>query len=462
MSLNSAEIDKILSELPLIGSFIQNIRQIDYACVVLDLYNPGGALPLLISLRPGMMRINAVERKLLSKNEPARFVKYLRAHIKGGKIIKAEQIGHERIVFFMIAKDNQFYRFYIRIWGGAANILITDDNGLILDAFSRRPSRKEIPGEIYNPEDFLRDVKKSYTIRTWEGKGSYNQKIDAYYSQLESNEDLARLREKTLKILNDKQGRFYTRLQTVEQRLNNPEGNYHYKKYGDLIMANLHLLKKGDLWLTAEDYETPGTEVKISLDPKLSPKENGEKYYKKYSKQKNASALMDDEVLYLRGQLDKIEKDLSLAGLTDDTEILSSFIPAAEIKDAKEDSIPGLQFCSHGFQILVGRSADENDQLLRRFVRGNDIWLHVRDYPGGYVFIKTIKGKSVPLDVLLDAGNLAVHYSKAKNSGGADLFYTSVKYLRRVKEGRKGLVIPTQEKNLRITSDPLRLEQLLT
>jgi predicted ribosome quality control (RQC) complex YloA/Tae2 family protein len=76
------------------------------------------------------------------------------------------------------------------------------------------------------------------------------------------------------------------------------------------------------------------------------------------------------------------------------------------------------------------------------------------------VFIKAESGKSVPLETLLDAGNLAIHYSKAKKAEEADLYYTQVKYLRRPKEGKKGLVIPTQEKNLSVKLDRERLERL--
>jgi predicted ribosome quality control (RQC) complex YloA/Tae2 family protein len=76
------------------------------------------------------------------------------------------------------------------------------------------------------------------------------------------------------------------------------------------------------------------------------------------------------------------------------------------------------------------------------------------------VFGKQRPGKAVPLDILLDAGNLAIFYSKGRNSGEGDLFYTQVKHLRRAKGGPKGLVIPTQEKNLRVKLDDRRLREL--
>lgn len=70
------------------------------------------------------------------------------------------------------------------------------------------------------------------------------------------------------------------------------------------------------------------------------------------------------------------------------------------------------------------------------------------------------RSKSIPLDVLIDAGSLAVLFSKAKEGGEADLYYTQVKYLRRAREGKLGLVLPTQEKNLYIKLEEKRIERL--
>ncbi|MCR5046387.1 MAG: NFACT RNA binding domain-containing protein, partial [Treponema sp.] len=132
--------------------------------------------------------------------------------------------------------------------------------------------------------------------------------------------------------------------------------------------------------------------------------------------------------------------------------------PKQKIKKAH----PGLEYTVNDWRILVGRDANENDELLRHYVKGSDMWLHTRDCPGGYVFIKYRAGKTVPLDILLDAGNLALYFSKARKNGKADLYYTQVKHLRRAKNGPKGLVLPTNEKNLSVVLDNARLNRLET
>ncbi|MBQ9631055.1 MAG: DUF814 domain-containing protein, partial [Treponema sp.] len=129
------------------------------------------------------------------------------------------------------------------------------------------------------------------------------------------------------------------------------------------------------------------------------------------------------------------------------------------VQQKKKDD-PGIRYVINGWIILVGRDSNENDELLRHYAKGLDTWLHARNFPGGYVFIKNKSAKTVPLNILLDAANLALYYSKARKQGKADIYYTQVKYLRRAKNGPKGLVIPTQEKNLFVKLDTKRISSL--
>jgi len=140
--------------------------------------------------------------------------------------------------------------------------------------------------------------------------------------------------------------------------------------------------------------------------------------------------------------------------------LLTSLVEESEKEPIVRPSV-GLVFQSGAYTLLVGRNAKENDELLRRHTRGNDWWVHTRDVPGGYVFIKYIKDKPPPLEVLLDAAYLAILYSKAKKAGKAELYYTQVKYLRRAKGAKMGTVLPTQERNLSVTLDKARLNVLL-
>ncbi|MFP4564329.1 MAG: NFACT RNA binding domain-containing protein, partial [Spirochaetia bacterium] len=197
----------------------------------------------------------------------------------------------------------------------------------------------------------------------------------------------------------------------------------------------------------------------------LSPSQNAERYYGKYRKAKSGLEHLKKDEARLRRELENTKNEEKWIAETEELEELEGYIEAEQRartrqRPSADEEVPGLKLRSGEFDILVGRTAKENDELLRKHVKGNDYWLHTRDFPGGYVFIKNIPGKSVPLQTLLDAANLALFYSKGRSSGKGELYYTQVKYLRRAKHGKLGLVIPTQEKNLSVQLEDERIRRL--
>ena len=223
------------------------------------------------------------------------------------------------------------------------------------------------------------------------------------------------------------------------------------------------MMKPGQEWIRVNNYYNDNAEIEIELDPALSPDKNAEKYYNRYRKAKSGIEKVEQDIDNFKLMLANVRADQRMIEKETEVKALKDFLKnlPKQKKTAERDERPGLNYRSGPFTILVGRSSKENDILLRKYVRGNDIWLHTRDYPGGYIFIKTIKGKSVPLENLLDAGNLALFYSKGRSAGRGELYYTQVKYLRRAKDGKLGLVIPTQEKNLSIVLDEARLGRMM-
>jgi predicted ribosome quality control (RQC) complex YloA/Tae2 family protein len=258
------------------------------------------------------------------------------------------------------------------------------------------------------------------------------------------------------------------RISAALDRLREKEASFadagRLKNYGDLILSNIASIKPGDKWLEAEENGTP---IRVELDPRKSPSAQAQKYYEQYRKAKSGLEEIQREIADGQRELQEVTEKLArFLGETNPLVLAKLLKLGAKGPSTgsvkKEKARPGLTFRRGDWLIIVGRDAGENDELLRRHVKGNDLWLHARDYHGSYVFIKQRSGKTVPLDILLDAGNLAVFYSKGRNNGEGDLFYTPVKYLRRAKDGPKGLVIPTQEKNLHVKVDETRLRSLET
>ncbi|MFP4204572.1 MAG: Rqc2 family fibronectin-binding protein [Spirochaetota bacterium] len=473
MSLNWREIDLVLSELDLPDCHVQRIRQPDFRTFVFELYRPGERFNLLVSLEQGATRIHRISRRPGKSAKLQRFEQLLRSRAEGGRIVEARQIEGERIVKLSVDRAGERTVLWIRLWGGAANLIATDDDGTILDAAYRRPARGEVSGNHYDPEQETAVLSQDaeargqrlarFTVREHPEDRSFNEFLEETYGRREHEQRLEQLGNTARKRVETELRRARRSLAELERKQEEAEEHEHYRSYGDLIMSNLHRIAPGDRWVQVENYFRDNETTGIELDPELAPHENAERYYARYKKAKQTLERITDQLENQRRRVRRLEEQLAEIEQTDDPEALKelaqSLKPAR--KEAADDHMPGLQFESDGFRILVGRTAKENDELLRRHVRGNDYWLHTRDTPGGYVFIRTKPGKSVPLEVLLDAGNLAVWYSKARNAGEADLFYTQVKHLKRAKHGKTGLVIPTQEKNLGVRIEQERLDRLL-
>jgi predicted ribosome quality control (RQC) complex YloA/Tae2 family protein len=303
-----------------------------------------------------------------------------------------------------------------------------------------------------------------YEIRELSGEGTFNARLDTYYAEQGGALSLEALKEQTRKIFESRINKVLVSIENLREKKHHFEDAESFRQYGDIIMANI-AAAKGESWLEAENFYTEEL-VRIKIDPKKTPAANAEHYYDQYRKAKSG---IGEIIAELQAQEDELSRlKLVMETLLEETNPLrlhkllrtkssQTRNPEASSKEKKR---PGLSFKRKDWLILVGRDAAENDALLRKYVKGNDMWLHTRDFPGGYVFIKQKTGKSFPLDILVDAGNLALFYSKGRNSGEGDLFYTHVKYLRRAKNGPKGLVIPTQEKNLHIKLDDKIIKEL--
>ena len=473
MSLNWKEINLILEELDLPGAQIQGAVQSAFDVIGLRVHKKGVTKQLLIALTPGACRIHETFRLLPKSDKPLRFAQFLNSRLRNGWIEDAVQLGDNRIIRLLVKRGEFRYRLFIRLWSNAANCIVTGEDGTVLDAMRRLPKKGEISGGHYEPENEGRGGEKSreYEVRELPGGDSFNAKIATFYTEHGGSLSLEALQEQARRNFESSMGR----LQAALDRLRAKEADFisadRFREYGDIILANIQTIKPGDSWLETDNFFThsdaagAGGKIRIQLDPDKSPPEQAEAYYDQYSKAKKGLADLRAEIASGRRELDAVEKKLAMLLAEDNPLVLAKLLAKNQFGKPKpaagrEKKHPGLSFKRGDWLIMVGRDAGENDELLRRHVKGNDLWLHTRDFPGSHVFIKQRSGKTVPLDILLDAGNLALFYSKGRNNGEGDLFYTPVKYLRRAKNGPKGRVIPTQEKNLHIKLDEQRLKDL--
>lgn len=465
MSLNWKEIQLILNEVNLVGCKIQNVIQNDFHSLTWEMYGKDQGQFLFyteVGTPDARLHTLSQNKKLEKTKKLQRFIQFTRKNVDGCVIKEVRQLPYDRCVIWKCDNHGRVMNIVIRLYSGpGANIIVTDENFKILDLLLRRPGRDEISNSILNLEERTSEDKK-FEIRPYEG--SFNEFIERTCSEHKTEDTYEALRTQVEQRRDRELARITSSIKSAEKTLNSCSDYEELKYTADLLSSNAYLFKKGDASVSIHDYAKDSVVV-ISLDKSLNPGDNVKHYYDKYQKAKGAFQNAKDELNRLNEEYQTVENRFSKAlEQSEDREEcikrMKNILEKTQTSEAVHQG-PGLRCTSGGFDILIGRNAKENDELLRHYAKGNDTWLHVRDYPGGYVFIKFKRNKTVPLDVLLDAANLAVLFSKGRNQSQVNLYYTEVRFLRRAKDSKTGLVLPTQEKNLTIKLDMARIQKLL-
>ena len=461
MSLNWKELEKILSELPLEGSYIQKITEHSISSFTFSMFSRmEKAWLFYIEISTPYARVCRTDRIRKKNQRMQRFTQYMNAHIVGRRVENVKQYPFDRAFSMDLVSSENTLRMHIRLFSGpGANIIITDSNNHILELLYRRPGRNEEKGNELLLDERTDEGPRQFSIREFDTH-TFNEFIDKTSSIESSAERKAELEERIKEKRDKELAALSEKLSRQIRRIKETEGYGETKRIADLLAGNIWAVSKGMKSIELDDWERGG-KISISLDPSLSPNDNLEKLYQRYRKDKRASELAAEEAERTREEIKEAEERYASLLETGSAEKLKKETERSRDGRKDVDKKAGVWVSVSGFDLIVGRNAKENDEILRHYTRGSDIWLHTRDFAGGYVIIKAKKGKSVPLPVLLDAASLAIHYSKAKKSGKADLYYTEVKYLRRAKDGKTGLVLPTQERNLSAVLDEKRVKEIL-
>jgi predicted ribosome quality control (RQC) complex YloA/Tae2 family protein len=124
--------------------------------------------------------------------------------------------------------------------------------------------------------------------------------------------------------------------------------------------------------------------------------------------------------------------------------------------------VPRRYRTAEDLEIWVGRSDAANDYLSTRLARGKDLFFHLDGAPGSHVVLRTEGRSDPPSEALLDAAELAVHFSKQKNATRADVHVVPIKNVRKPKGAKPGLVTVHGGKTLHLRRTQSRLDRILS
>lgn len=284
--------------------------------------------------------------------------------------------------------------------------------------------------------------------------------IDLYFDKKESTRAFGDKKRKLLSAINAADKKIKKKYQIALEKILACKNMQNDRIYGELIISNLYRITNGLKEVELENYYSPNyVTVKIPLDAKLSPKENAEKYFKKYNKEKKTVASVEPQIKdleenlkYLQSLYDEIDLCQSMQDFADVEEELvqAGILKTVKKTDKKKETkSPYRTYCYKGFNIFVGRNNLQNTRLTSSAER-NDLWLHTKDYHSAHVIIKT-EGRPVPDEVLLYAAEICAFYSKASKSDKVPVDYTLKKYVKRPAGLPLGMVYYTDNKTILVT-----------
>lgn len=280
----------------------------------------------------------------------------------------------------------------------------------------------------------------------------------AYYFDNKASSNRARQKSHDLvKSVTTTLDKLYLKKQRLSEDLLKAENSEDLRLYGELLTANMHLIKPGDKSVEVVNYYDNST-VKIPLDERHTPAKNAQQYFKRYGKAKTAVKEkqiqleeVDDDIKYLESVLsylnntDSIEEIEALR-----TELIETgYIRRRKttFKEKKYKPQPHRYETTDGFTVLVGRNNKENDYLTLKTASKADIWFHTKDIPGSHVIVQT-DGKELSESDIFEAAAIAAYHSKGRTSENVPVDYVAVRYVKKPAGAKPGMVIFTNNKTV--------------
>ena len=281
---------------------------------------------------------------------------------------------------------------------------------------------------------------------------SFGSLLDACYTLRDRKDAMRQKGQAIRKTVSNLLSRTVRKMAVQEKELTATYDRERLRQLGDIVTANLHRINRGQTTLTAEDfYDEEMREIEIPLSPLLSPQQNAAKFYKDYTRMKNAEKeltrqieLGQQETVYLRSVLEELDRAASEAELEEIRRELQDggyLRQDSGKKKMKQAKLAPLRFEStDGYPIYVGRNNRQNEELTFRLARKDDIWLHAQKVHGSHVII-SCGGMQPPDDTVTQAAQLAAYYAESAGGQNIPVDVTPVKQVKKPPNAKPGMVI---------------------
>lgn len=287
--------------------------------------------------------------------------------------------------------------------------------------------------------------------------------IDDFYYKKEQLTLFTNSRNSLLKIVSASLKKVYKKIENINSKLKECEKMDTYRLYGELLTANLYKFTNSPNLseVTLENYYDNNNPITISLDNSINISKNIEKYFKRYTKLKNALSIVSEQKKEAVKELDYIESivfNLSNAKNLNDInevyeEISQNVVTKKAISKKEKNKITKKQDSNKidlestiidGFTVYIGKNNIQNDYISLKFSNPNDVWFHAQKIHGSHVLLRNSENlelDEIPENVLFNCARLAKENSKANNSLNVPIDYCLAKFVKKASGAKPGMVI---------------------
>ena len=283
--------------------------------------------------------------------------------------------------------------------------------------------------------------------------------LDVVYYHLEEKDRIKQISGDIFKFVNAQIKHYSNKLPKLLNAYDESLDCDIWKEYGDLLYTYNIQDTKGQKAIVLESFND-GSPIKIPLDPKLDGKQNANKCYTKYHKQKKAQDHLLKQIKITQDELDYfigIKQQLEIAEFNDAKEIKEELTNLGylkkmpqKIRKNKKDEAPKYSIINlDNCRILFGKNNLQNDYLTFKLANKNDMWFHAKDYHGSHVIVQG----EINEDIIRLAANIAAYFSAGRLSSSVPVNYCNIKNLKRIPQAKPGLVQLTTYKTIYIDPD---------
>ena len=454
---------------------------------------------LLPARAPRPITTNTANTADSTRLSPSPFAMLLRKHLKGARLKTINLVATDRILTLAFLRGNETCELVLELTGRHCNFFLLNSEKILLGFWRKDRShlRKLQVGCPYQLPPAPPEYRQTLTpfeaqIAELPADGSRSALLwQTWETELRGQAFKAQIQQLDQRLKQNQKSLAH-KLVYWENALKRSEAAPQLQRAGELLQGAWNKAPApGACSIWVVDYFHPEQkEAEIPLDPALGFQANLARYFRQAQRLEKTQAMAEGQLLQLwqaqtsleawaiawgqirtrglealaLGEFENVKQLLAQAEQTALAAGLAQLTSSDQNPRRMREKAarPWREYHTpQGAIIRVGKGAEANEKLLK-LARGQDIWLHTRNWPGAYVWVPLQKNEQISPETLRAAALLALHFSQLPNENKAEIMYTPFKFLQKQRKAKTGEVSVRQFKSLIVSHDQASLAGLLT